>query len=135
MKLLKLVLIAMIMIIPISVLSCSPATATPKGTVNAWLDATVAENAQATVSYETENFMEMTTAERIETYEMAFETAPSFSITNRVLTIESETESSATIAIDFRLIVVQHGDSTEVDESLTVDLIKVDGEWLISEEY
>ncbi|MFC1978779.1 hypothetical protein ACFLVP_02215 [Chloroflexota bacterium] len=127
MKLLSLVLTAIISISLITVSCGTPATATPTGTINAWLNAMESQNAQVIVSYETELFMDRTTrAERIETYETQFEGELSFSATNRNFTVESETATTTTVNANF--IWTEMGDFIQV---WVIVLKKVDDKWLV----
>ena len=133
MKMFRLALMAIVFPIVISIACCSSATATPTGTVNAWIDALVDLNPQAIVSYETEDYAEMTPVDRIEMYGMAFAGIKSSSATNRELVVESETETSATVSVSFTFSATDIDDNTqEEDISATYTLTKVDGKWLMS---
>ncbi len=133
MKSLKPALIAIITSILVTVSSCSSPTATPTGTVSAYLDALVARNAQALVSYEAESYWPGTSAERIEQFETFFEQIKSYSITNRHVAIESEDETTAAVSATFDFSVTDIDDITTDDSVVTVfDLTKVGGKWLLS---
>jgi len=99
-------LIAVVTFILITVSS----TATPTGTVNAYLDAIVAQNPQKIVTYETEDFsylfgVEMTPVERIEFLEESFESVKSRSYTNRNLVVDAETETTATVSVSLDISI------------------------------
>jgi len=111
--------------------SCNtPATATPTGTANAYLDAIAAQDAQAIVSYEAEGTGDMTSAQ----LETQFEGIKSFSITNRNLVVDSETATTATVSANYDGSMTLANDST-IDQAVDVifTLTKVDGKWLISD--
>ena len=133
MKLPKLALIVITTVILITVSCCPSATATPAGTVNAYLDAIVARNAQTIVSYETDSFKSGTTAQRIEELETFFGELKSYSITNRNLVVESEDATTVTVSASFDFSLIYIDDTTSEDATATVfTLIRVGGKWLIS---
>ena len=114
---------------------CKPATATPMGTVNAYLDAQVAQDPIAIVSYEIEVRYGETRAQRIETYKQEFEPIESISITNRILNVSFETDTLARVygVIDVSQIMVG-GETLSDTLSFSRYLTKVDGKWLIGEQ-
>jgi hypothetical protein len=136
MKLLRLALTAMIPFILISVSYCTPATATPLGTLNAYLDAIVAQNPQAMVSYETEVLGGATRIQRVQGYETLFQEIRSYSITNRNLEVMSETTTNATVSASFNVLITDTNDNNLTDDTITMGyyLTKVDGKWLVSDE-
>ena len=135
MKTLRSVLIALVSSLFVFVSNCTPATATPVGSVNAWLDAIAAQNPQALISYEVDDYARMTPAERVEMYEAAFEGIKSYSVTNRNLTVESETETTSTVSVSFDLSVTDINDETWDDTvEVTYVLAKINGRWLMSNE-
>ena len=135
MKMLRLVLIALVSSLFVFISNCTPATATPVGTVNAWIDAIAAQNPQALISYEVEDYARGTPAQRVDMYETAFEGIKSYSVANRNLTVESETETTARVSASFDVSMTTMNDETYDDTvDTTYTLTKVNGKWLMSNE-
>jgi hypothetical protein len=133
-KTLRLVLIVLVSSLFVFVSNCTPATSTPTGTINAWLDAMAARNPQALISHESEDYGGLTSAQRVGMYESAFEGTKSYSVTNRNLTVESETETASTVSVGFDLLVTDINDETwDNTVGVTYVLTKVGDKWLISE--
>lgn len=134
MKTLRLVLIVLVFNLFVFVSSCTPATATPMGTVNAWLDAITAQNPQALISYESEDYGGLTPAQRVEMYEHFFSAIKSYSIMNRNLVVESETAATAIIFASYDILAT-YIDDTTMDDTVNAPhyLTKVGSKWLLSE--
>lgn len=131
----KTLIFLIILLINSTIISCgTPATATPIGTVNAYLGAGEAKDSQALVSYETEMFLGITRAERLEHYATKKELVESHTMTNLNLAIESETASTATVSAVYDLLTI-YVDDTERDEHVDIIyvLTKVNDKWLISD--
>jgi len=132
MKTLRSLFIVIVSSLFVFVSNCTPATATPLETVNAWLDAMVAQNTQALISYESEDCTGLTPAQRTESYETDF-AMKSYSVTNRNLAMESETATTATVSASFDLSATDTDGNTQEDAVVGIYyLVKADGKWLIS---
>jgi len=130
----KLVALAVVITILSSAISCCPsATATPTGTVNAYLNALEAQDTQAMVGYFEENYSGMTRAQLTGTWETIFESIESYSVTNRKIEIRNQTETTAFVIASWDQYIV-NTDGTIIDNSTSTgpSLIKVGGKWLIS---
>ena len=116
-------------------IACGPTTATPEGTVKAWINALAAQDADKLVSYEIENIGGLNRTARQATYEAYFEEyIKSYKITNLTVTVESETETTATVKATYHYkIVPEVGSTEEGDSTDTYTLEKHDGKWLISD--
>jgi len=68
-------------------------------------------------------------------YDTAFEEMKSYSVTNRNLIVESETETTSTVSVSFDVSMIDINDETWNDTvEVTYVLIKVDNKWLMSNE-
>ncbi|MBT3363483.1 MAG: hypothetical protein HN929_01100 [Chloroflexi bacterium] len=132
MKLIRLVLTTMMLLILITV-SCGSPTATPTGTVNAYLNAMSSQNTQVVVSYQTEDYNHETSTERVEKLEMIFDDTKSYSITNRNIVLESEDETDAKVSCTYDISLTFTDDSTwEYPIEMDFHLTQVSGQWLLS---
>jgi len=115
-------------------ISCgTPATATPTGTVNAYLDALLAQDPQALVSYETEDHFGVTRDQRIAYFEHDFLLFESTSATNRSVVVESETDTTAIVRYTYDFHATYTSGETEDHPSISsaFTLRKVGDKWLI----
>ncbi|MFC2018068.1 hypothetical protein ACFLTQ_02050 [Chloroflexota bacterium] len=105
---------------------------TPTGTVNELFDAM--EDMDVTKMMECMD-ISVSSQERSQveaTFQMMKEMGMSFSITNRDISVISETEDSAAVSAkcDIKATVMGQTQTQSMDE--TFDLVKVDGKWLLT---
>lgn len=105
---------------------------TPTGTVNELFDAM--EDLDVTKMMECMD-VSVSTQERAqveEAFQMMKQLGMSFSITNRNISVISETEDRATVSAkcDIKATVMEETQTQSMDE--TFELVKVDGRWLLT---
>ncbi|MBE0480078.1 MAG: DUF4878 domain-containing protein [Dehalococcoidia bacterium] len=103
--------------------------ASPEDTVRGLIKAMEAQDAEKAGQYVVED----TRNEFVAGMKMAFAFIDSMKISNLKLTVASQTENTATVVAEFDLEVKIMGETEKSRESDTLDLVKVDGKWLIIE--
>lgn len=112
------------------VIGCSGGgTSGPEAAVQGMFKAIAAKNADKVGSYCTEDFREDT----VSAMEFFFSMVDSIKITNMKTSIASQTDDTATVDMEYDMEVKVSGETEKSHESDSIDLVKVDGKWLISE--
>jgi len=111
------------------VIGCSGGGSGPEATVKDMFKAMAAKNADKVGSYCTEDIRE----DVVSTMESAFTLIDSIKITNMKTSVASQTEDTATVDAEYDLEMKAFGQTNKEHQSDTIDLVKVDGKWLISE--
>lgn len=115
--------------------SCDSAESntTPVGTVNTLLDSIEDLNVTKMMECMDVSMTGEESAQVEETFQMMKEMGMSISITNRNISVISETENTATVSVkcDMKATVMGQTQTQNMDE--TFDLVKVDDNWLLTE--
>jgi len=111
------------------VIGCSGGGSGPEATVQGMFNAMAAKNADKVGSYCTEDIRE----DVVSTMESAFTFVDSIKITNLKTSVASQTEDTATVDFEYDIEIKAFGETNKDHQSDTIDLVKVDGKWLISE--
>jgi len=127
------IIVMVISLVAPATIACKSATATPIGTVNAYLSALDTGNAQEAVSYTVEDFGEQTPDEFRAMYRYGWPENESYSIANGNLVIVVETETTALVSANYPISHTFADNTYESTSSFTFHITKVDGQWLISQ--
>lgn len=111
------------------VIGCSGGGSGPEATVKGMFKAMEAKDADKVGSYCTEDIRE----DVVSTMEFTFTLADSIKITNLKTTVASQTDDTATIDAEWDFEIEVFGETSKEHESDSIDLVKVDGKWLIDE--
>ena len=111
------------------VIGCSGGGSGPEAAVKGMFNAIAAKNADKVGSYCTEDFREDT----VSAMEFFFSMVDSIKITNMKTSIASQTDDTATVDMEYDMEVKVSGETEKSHESDSIDLVKVDGKWLINE--
>ena len=111
------------------VIGCSGGGSGPEATVKDMFKAMAAKNADKVGSYCTEDIRE----DVVSTMESAFTLIDSIKITNMTTSLASQTEDTATVDAEYDFEIKAFGETSKEHQSDSIDLVKVDGKWLISE--
>ena len=112
------------------VIGCSGGgTSGPEAAVQGMFKAMAAKNADKVGSYCTEDIRE----DVVSTMNVSFALIDSIKITNLKTTVASQTEDAATIDAEWDFEMKAFGETSKEHQSDSIDLVKVDGKWLISE--
>jgi len=111
------------------VIGCSGGGSGPEATVKGMFKAMEAKNAEKVGSYCTEDIRE----DVVSTMEFSFALVDSIKITNLKTTVASQTEDTATIDAEWDFEIKVFGETSKEHQSDSMDLVKVDGKWLINE--
>lgn len=126
---LKVVLVLSLVALVSGVLiGCSGGGSGPEATVKDMFKAMAAKNADKVGSYCTEDIRE----DVVSTMESAFTLIDSIKITNLKTSVASQTEDTATVDAEYDLEMKAFGQTNKEHQSDTIDLVKVDGKWLIN---
>jgi hypothetical protein len=87
-----------------------------------------AKNAEKVGSYCTEDTRE----DVVSTMKISFALFDSIKITNLKTTVVSQTEDTAAVDAEYDLEIKAFGETNKEHQSDTIDLVKVDGKWLIN---
>ena len=110
------------------VIGCRGGGAGPEATVKDMFKAMAARNADKVGSYCTEDIK----ADVVSTMESAFKLIDSIKITNLKTSVASQTEDTATVDAEYDLEMKAFGETNKEHQSDSIDLVKVDGKWLIN---
>ena len=111
------------------VIGCSGGGSGPEATVKGMFKAMEAKNAEKVGSYCTEDIRE----DVVSAMEFTFELVDSIKITNLKTSVASQTEDTATVDVEWDFEIKAFGETSKEHQSDSIDLVKVDGKWLISE--
>jgi len=111
------------------VIGCSGGGSGPEATVKGMFKAMEAKNAEKVGSYCIEDIRE----DVVSTMEFSFALVDSIKITNLKTTVASQTEDTATIDAEWDFEIKVFGETSKEHQSDSMDLVKVDGKWLINE--
>jgi hypothetical protein len=126
---LKVVLVLSLVALVSGVLiGCSSGGSGPEATVQGMFKAMAAKNADKVGSYCTEDIRE----DVVSTMKISFAILDSIKITNLKTTVASQTEDTATVDAEYDLEMKAFGENNKDHQSDTIDLVKVDGKWLIN---
>jgi len=110
------------------VIGCSGGGSGPEATVKGMFNAMAAKNADKVGSYCTEDIRE----DVVSTMEFSFALVDSIKITNLKTTMASQTDDTAIVDAEYDLEMKAFGETNKDHQSDTIDLVKVDGKWLIN---
>jgi hypothetical protein len=126
---LKVVLVLSLVALVSGVLiGCSSGGSGPEATVQGMFKAMAAKNADKVGSYCTEDIREDVVA----TMEASFAILDSIKITNLKTTVASQTDDTAIVDAEWDFEIKAFGETNKDHQSDTIDLVKVDGKWLIN---
>jgi hypothetical protein len=111
------------------VIGCSGGGSGPEATVKGMFNAMAAKNADKVGSYCTEDIRE----DVVSTMKFSFALVDSIKITNLKMTVASQTEDAATVDAEWDFEMKAFGETSKEHQSDSIDLVKVDGKWLINE--
>ena len=111
------------------VMGCSGGGSGPEATVKGMFKAMAAKNADKVGSYCTEDIRE----DVVSTMKVSFALIDSIKITNLKTSVASQTEDAATIDAEWDFEIKAFGETSKEHQSDSMDLVKVDGKWLINE--
>ena len=127
---LKAVLVlALVALIGGVLIGCGGGASGPEATVRGAFKAMQAKDAEKMASYFTEDI----TQEMVDEMQATFDIFDSIKITNLKMTVTSQTEDAATIDAEWDFEVKAFGETNQEHQSDTIDLVKVNGKWLITE--
>lgn len=101
----------------------------PEATVRGAFKAMEAKDAEKLATYFTEDVNDEMVAEA----QQYFDIFDSIKIANLKLTVVSQTEDAATIEAEYDFELKAFGQTSQEHQSDTMDLVKVNGKWLITE--
>ena len=110
------------------VIGCSGGGSGPEATVKSMFNAMAAKNADKVGSYCTEDIRE----DVVSTMKVTFALVDSIKITNLKTTVASQTDDTAIVDAEYDLEMKAFGETNKDHQSDTIDLVKVDGKWLIN---
>jgi len=110
------------------VIGCSGGGSGPEATVKSMFNAMAAKNADKVGSYCTEDIRE----DVVSTMKVTFALIDSIKITNLKTTVASQTDDTAIVDAEYDLEMKAFGETNKDHHSDTIDLVKVDGKWLIN---
>ncbi|MCX5995948.1 MAG: nuclear transport factor 2 family protein [Chloroflexi bacterium] len=126
---LKVVLVLSLVALVSGVLiGCSSGGSGPEATVQGMFKAMAAKNADKVGSYCTEDIRE----DVVSTMEASFAILDSIKITNLKTTVASQTDDTAIVDAEWDFEIKAFGETNKDHQSDTIDLVKVDGKWLIN---
>jgi len=111
------------------VIGCSGGGSGPEATVKGMFKAMAAKNADKVGSYCTEDIRE----DVVSTMKVTFALIDSIKITNLKTTVASQTDDTAIVDAEYDLEMKVFGETSKEHQSDSMDLVKVDGKWLINE--
>jgi hypothetical protein len=111
------------------VIGCSGGGSGPEATVQGMFKAMAAKNADKVGSYCTEDIRE----DVVSTLKFSFALVDSIKITNLKTSVASQTEDTATVDAEWDFEIKAFGETSKEHQSDTIDLVKVDGKWLVNE--
>ena len=110
------------------VIGCSGGSG-PEATVKGMFKAMEAKNAEKVGSYCTEDIRE----DVVSAMEFTFELVDSIKITNLKTSVASQTDDTATVDAEWDFEIKAFSETSKEHQSDSIDLVKVDGKWLIDE--
>jgi len=110
------------------VIGCSGGGSGPEATVKSMFNAMAAKNADKVGSYCTEDIRE----DVVSTMKVTFALVDSIKITNLKTTVASQTDDTAIVDAEYDLEMKAFGETNKDHQSDNIDLLKVDGKWLIN---
>ena len=110
-------------------IGCSGGGSGPEATVQGMFKAMAAKNADKVGSYCTEDIRE----DVVSTLKFSFALVDSIKITNLKTSVASQTDDTATIDAEWDFEIKAFGETSKEHQSDTIDLVKVDGKWLVNE--
>ena len=110
------------------VIGCSGGGSGPEATVKGMFNAMAAKNADKVGSYCTEDIRE----DVVSTMEASFAILDSIKITNLKTTVASQTDDTAIVDAEYDFEIKAFGETNKDHQSDSIDLVKVDGKWLIN---
>ncbi len=111
------------------VIGCSGGGSGPEATVKGMFKAMEAKDADKIGSYCTADIRE----DVVTTMEFTFALVDSIKITNLKTSVASQTDDTATVDAEWDFEIKVFGETSEEHQSDSMDLVKVDGKWLINE--
>jgi hypothetical protein len=111
------------------VIGCGGGGSGPEATVQGMFKAMEAKDADKVGSYCTEDIRE----DVVSTMKFTFALVDSIKITNLKTIVASQTEDAATVDAEWDFEMKAFGETNKEHQSDSIDLVKVDGKWLISE--
>lgn len=111
------------------VIGCSGGGSGPEAAVRGMFKAMEEKNAEKVGSYCTEDIR----ADVISTMEISFALVDSIKITNLKTAVASQTDDTATVDAEWDFELKAFGETSKEHQSDSIDLVKVDGKWLINE--
>lgn len=125
----KVVLVlALVALVSGVLIGCSSGGSGPEATVQGMFKAMAAKNADKVGSYCTEDIRE----DVVSTMEVTFALVDSIKITNLKTTVASQTDDTAIVDAEYDFEIKAFGETNKDHQSDTIDLVKVDGKWLIN---
>ncbi len=125
----KVVLVLTLVALVVGVLAgCSGGGSGPEAAVQGMFKAMEAQNADKVGSYCTEDIRE----DVVSTMEFTFELVDSIKITNLKTTVASQTDDTAVVDAEYDFEIKAFGETSKEHQSDSIDLVKVDGKWLIN---
>ena len=110
-------------------IGCSGGGSGPEATVQGMFKAMAAKNADKVGSYCTEDIRE----DVVSTLKFSFALVDSIKITNLKTSVASQTDDTATVDAEWDFEIKAFGETSKEHHSDTIDLVKVDGKWLVNE--
>ena len=110
-------------------IGCSGGGSGPEATVQGMFKAMAAKNADKVGSYCTEDIRE----DVVSTLKFSFALVDSIKITNLKTSVASQTDDAATVDAEWDFEIKAFGETSKEHQSDTIDLVKVDGKWLVNE--
>ena len=110
-------------------IGCSGGGSGPEATVQGMFKAMAAKNADKVGSYCTEDIRE----DVVSTLKFSFALVDSIKITNLKTSVASQTDDTATVDAEWDFEIKAFGETSKEHQSDTIDLVKVDGKWLVNE--
>lgn len=123
-------LMSLVALVGVMLIGCG-AGAGPEATIDGAMKALEAKDAEKLGSY----FIEDIRGEVVFWAEMAFELFDEIEVSNLKMNVVSQTEEKATVEVEYDYEVTAFGETNKDHQSNTIDLVKVDGKWLITEPF
>ena len=122
-------ILSLVALVGVSLIGCGGGESGPEGAVRGMFKAMEAKDAEKMGEYFAEDVREDVVA----MMEFSFALIDSIKISNLKLTVASQTENTATVDFEYDYEIEAFDETDKSHESDTIDLVKVDGKWLISE--
>jgi hypothetical protein len=110
-------------------IGCSGGGSGPEDTVRNVFKAMEAKDAEKMASYFTEDISQ----EMVDEMQTSFDIFDSIKVKNLKTTVASQTDDTATVDYEGDFEIKVFGETSKEHQSDSIDLVKVDGKWLINE--